>query len=74
MVFWALSDARYPAVAVDEDGRPRAVERAKLAATTTTDEPSDLYGPLIGACGPAARTRMPRGSSANSTRRALLAP
>lgn len=47
VVFWALSDARYPAVAVDEDGRPRAVERAKLAATTTTDEPSDLYGPLI---------------------------
>lgn len=47
VVFWALSDARYPTVAVDADGRPRAVERAKLAAAATPDEPSELYGPLI---------------------------
>lgn len=47
VVFWALSDARYPAVAVDEDGRPRAVERAKMAATTTPEDPADVYGPLI---------------------------
>ncbi|SIS09677.1 helicase-associated domain-containing protein [Microbacterium sp. RURRCA19A] len=47
VVFWALSDARYPTVAVDEDGRPRAVDRARLAAAETPDDPSDLYAPLI---------------------------
>ncbi len=47
VVFWALSDARYPAVAVDDEGRPRAVERAKMATTATPEDPADVYGPLI---------------------------
>ncbi|WP_396645180.1 helicase-associated domain-containing protein [Microbacterium sp.] len=47
VVFWALSDARYPAVAVDADGQPRAVERAKLAASEAPEDPADVYGPLI---------------------------
>lgn len=47
VVFWALSDARYPAVAVDDEGRPRAVERAKLAVAESPDDPTDVYAPLI---------------------------
>jgi hypothetical protein len=47
VVFWALSDARYPAVAVDPDGRPRTVERARLAPAATPEEPLEVYGPLI---------------------------
>lgn len=48
VVFWALTDARYPAVAVDEEGRPRTVERARMATTETPDSPDDVYAPLIG--------------------------
>ncbi|KZE43098.1 helicase-associated domain-containing protein [Microbacterium sp. T32] len=47
VVFWALTDARYPAVAVDEDGRPRAVDRARLAAAETHETPTAVYAPLI---------------------------
>lgn len=48
VVFWALTDAHYPAVAVDAEGRPRALERAKLAAETASDhDPADTYTPLV---------------------------
>jgi len=48
VVFWALTDAHYPAVAVDADGRPRALERAKLAAPASPDTaPADTYADLI---------------------------
>ncbi len=44
-VFWMLADARYPVVAVDLDGSPRLLHRARLA-----DEPasgSDPYASLV---------------------------
>ncbi|SDC68946.1 helicase-associated domain-containing protein [Microbacterium enclense] len=48
VVFWALTDAHYPAVAVDADGRPRALERAKLAADAQpAPDPVDTYGDLL---------------------------
>ncbi len=48
VVFWALTDAHYPAVAVDADGRPRALERAKLAAPASPETaPADTYADLI---------------------------
>jgi len=46
-VFWALSDAHYPVVAVDADGRARTLDRARLAADEPTVDPADVYGPLI---------------------------
>lgn len=48
VVFWALTDAHYPAVAVDADGRPRALERAKLAsAEQSAADPEEVYAPLL---------------------------
>lgn len=48
VVFWALTDAHYPAVAVDADGRPRALERAKLAgAEQPAADPDEVYAPLL---------------------------
>lgn len=47
VVFWALNDARYPVVAVDAHGAPRAVERARLATTPTPDDDADVYAPLL---------------------------
>ncbi len=48
VVFWALTDAHYPAVAVDADGRPRALERARLAPGAQPDaEPIDVYADLL---------------------------
>ena len=48
VVFWALTDAHYPAVAVDAEGRPRALERAKLASPgATSTAPADTYADLI---------------------------
>lgn len=48
VVFWALTDAHYPAVAVDEQGRPRALERARLATEQTPGADADeTYAPLI---------------------------
>uniref|UniRef100_UPI0025EC18C3 helicase-associated domain-containing protein n=1 Tax=uncultured Microbacterium sp. TaxID=191216 RepID=UPI0025EC18C3 len=48
VVFWALSDAHYPAVAVDAEGNPRALERAKLATDAAPSvDPLDTYGPLL---------------------------
>ena len=48
VVFWALTDAHYPAVAVDAHGRPRALERAKLAgAEQPASDPDEVYAPLL---------------------------
>lgn len=48
VVFWALTDAHYPAVAVDSDGRPRALERARLApGTQPAAEPAAVYTNLL---------------------------
>ncbi|MDR6691442.1 hypothetical protein J2X55_002365 [Microbacterium sp. 1154] len=48
VVFWALTDAHYPAVAVDAEGRPRALERARLAAPEQpTEAANDIYADLI---------------------------
>lgn len=48
VVFWALTDAHYPAVAVDAEGNPRALERAKLATDAAPSaDPVDTYGPLL---------------------------
>ena len=47
VVFWALTDAHYPAVAVDDEGAPRTLERARLAADTAPVDPLETYGPLI---------------------------
>ncbi|MFJ4038313.1 helicase-associated domain-containing protein [Microbacterium sp. NPDC090007] len=48
VVFWALTDAHYPAVAVDADGNPRALERAKLAAgAPPSADPLEIYAPLL---------------------------
>ncbi|MDF2993828.1 MAG: hypothetical protein K0S37_4342 [Microbacterium sp.] len=48
VVFWALTDAHYPAVAIGDDGAPRTLERARLAAAdTAATDPLDTYGPLI---------------------------
>lgn len=48
VVFWALTDAHYPAVAVDADGRPRALERTKLAgAEQPAADPAEVYAPLL---------------------------
>jgi len=48
VVFWALTDAHYPAVAVDAEGRPRALERARLAAPEQAPEAADdMYADLI---------------------------
>ncbi|MFZ8757005.1 helicase-associated domain-containing protein [Microbacterium sp. HMH0099] len=48
VVFWALSDAHYPAVAVDADGRARALDRARLAPDESAPSPADVYAPLVG--------------------------
>ncbi|KTR87607.1 hypothetical protein NS220_17440 [Microbacterium testaceum] len=47
VVFWALTDAHYPAVAIDADGAPRTLERARLADTALSSDPLDTYAPLI---------------------------
>ncbi|MCJ1707180.1 helicase-associated domain-containing protein [Microbacterium sp. VKM Ac-2923] len=48
VVFWALTDAHYPAVAVDAEGRPRALERAKLAPDARpASDPLATYADLL---------------------------
>ncbi len=48
VVFWALTDAHYPAVAVDADGRPRTLERAKLAPDAQpASDPAETYSDLL---------------------------
>jgi hypothetical protein len=43
-VYWALADARYPAILVDEHGRPIAGDRHPLVRTTA---PAPDYSALI---------------------------
>lgn len=46
--FWLLADARYPVVAVDLDGRPRALDRHRLAPEAPAElDPADAYAPLV---------------------------
>ena len=47
VVFWALTDSHYPAVAIGDDGAPRTLERARLAADAVPTDPLDTYGPLV---------------------------
>ncbi|MFN3948749.1 helicase-associated domain-containing protein [Microbacterium sp.] len=48
VVFWALTDAHYPAVAVDAEGQPRALERARLAGgPSPAPDPDATYAPLL---------------------------
>lgn len=44
-VFWMLTDARYPALAVDVDGAPRVLERHRVAPASADSTPD--YAPLI---------------------------
>lgn len=44
-VYWALTDARYPATIVDADGSPLAVQRNPIA--TTEQPPPASYAPLV---------------------------
>lgn len=49
VVFWALTDAHYPAIAVDAAGRPRALERARLAPDARpASHPVETYADLLG--------------------------
>ncbi|KAA9085388.1 helicase-associated domain-containing protein [Microbacterium radiodurans] len=52
-VFWMLSDARYPVVAVDADGQSRVLRRLRLAAAPEPERPrhDDLVARLRGARG-----------------------
>ncbi len=46
--FWLIADARYPVAAVDEHGRPRALDRHRLAADpVAAPNPADAYAPLV---------------------------
>nr|WP_206686815.1 MULTISPECIES: helicase-associated domain-containing protein [Microbacterium] len=46
-VFWMLADARYPVVAVDADGRPRRLDRHRIAPAPPADDAPSVYAPLI---------------------------
>lgn len=46
-VFWALADARYPAVAVDAEGVPVILQRARLAPATPPPTPAQNYAALL---------------------------
>lgn len=48
-VYWALADARYPVVAVDEEGMPELLRRRAGAATPQTlPSPAQTYERLLG--------------------------
>lgn len=47
VVFWALSDARYPVAAEDAEGRIVRLQRHRLAPTPTPAEPSDPVAKLL---------------------------
>lgn len=44
-VYWALTDARYPVVVIDEDGQPIALQRHRLAPDP--QPATDRYGALL---------------------------
>lgn len=46
--FWMIADARYPIVAVDADGRRRALARHRLARGSAADvPPTEVYAELL---------------------------
>ncbi len=47
-LFWALADARYPVVALDEHGAPESLRRRTAAAPASAQPASDVYARLIG--------------------------
>jgi hypothetical protein len=46
-VFWALTDARYPAVAVDADGAPLVLDRSRVSPAAAAASPGDVYAALL---------------------------
>lgn len=48
-LFWALADARYPVVALDEHGAPESLRRRTAAPRAADARASDTYARLIGA-------------------------
>jgi hypothetical protein len=46
-VFWALADSRYPVVSVDESGKPRQLDRARLAPEHAAPSPAEQYAELV---------------------------
>lgn len=46
-VYWALADARYPVVALDEQGEAQALDRRRVAPRAADDGSAKRYGPLI---------------------------
>lgn len=47
-LFWALADARYPVVALDEHGAPESLRRRTAAQTASAAPAVDVYARLIG--------------------------
>lgn len=46
--FWLIADARYPVVAVDPDGKRRALDRHRLAPESAGEpDPAAAYAPLV---------------------------
>ncbi|KZE91589.1 helicase-associated domain-containing protein [Microbacterium sp. TNHR37B] len=45
--FWMLADARYPVTAVDVDGRPRVLDRHRVAAEAPAQPASEVYAPVL---------------------------
>lgn len=46
-VYWALADARYPVVAIDDDGRTIALHRRRLAPVPEDEAPEERYRAII---------------------------
>lgn len=63
-VFWALADAKYPVVAVDDDGEARPVDRTRIADEAAPPTPQERYGELV--------TRLRAGSDADDADAAWL--
>lgn len=47
-LFWALADARYPVVALDEHGSPESLRRRTASPASSAQPASDVYARLIG--------------------------
>lgn len=47
-LFWALADARYPVVALDDHGAPESLRRRTAAQTASAEPAGDVYARLIG--------------------------
>ncbi len=46
--FWLIADARYPVVAVDQDGQRRTLDRHRLAPEAAAEpDPAAAYAPLV---------------------------